>query len=185
MAIYKSGDIWHLRCARRALTWPWLLWPRWERPQSPLVNTQAGLTPSRATSLPWGAQRPPTIPLGANPPKSRPPPGSEDTVPGKPGQHDAASPGSTMWHPRVARARSPRLQLAAAEKGPAGKCAGSPSVEGALLKSAPNRPKTGGLLHTSTLHGEAAQAPTLSCKCGCPGAGGWRASVVPAAQCGQ
>lgn len=51
------------------------------------------------------------------------------------------------------------------------KWASSPLVEEASLKSAPNHPETGGLLHTSTLHGEAAQAPTLSCKCGHPGQG--------------
>lgn len=121
---------------------PWLLQSSWERPHGPLVPTSPG------SSLP--ASHPcPGVPHKCPQCKSsRKPPG-----PGNPRQHDTAHP-------------APRTRSLG--------CASSTSAEGSL-KSDPNHRDGAfcilGILCIPWLSMEAAQAPTLSCKCGRRGQG--------------
>jgi len=107
--------------------------PRRERPRSPLAKAQAGLAPSRATSLPWGAQGPPTISLvpeaaqrgvprhlraaASGQRRNEPfPSGRSSLVKKRPKERGGSAYGGLLrtggcWVPRLSMAKPPRLPL--------------------------------------------------------------------------
>lgn len=133
------SSIQHLQCEMGSHL-PWLLWSSWERPHGPLVPSSLG------SPLPASHPSPRMLRAPHNCPRcksSRKPP-----VPGNPGQRDVAPP-------------APRT------RGPG--CVGCTLAGEALLKSDPNRGDGAfcilGIPCIPRLSMEAAQAPTLSCKC--------------------